>query len=370
MAPELLILTPIFPPTPGGPAVFSDRFHKWATSKGVISKVVTYFDPNLVSSLPSEVNGINLNNARIIRLIKFMIIVRRESDKNTFIIANGVFIEAALCKLLLKRKFIAKIPGDPVWEIARRLGMTRSGIESFQPEKKNLFLRVLRSLYTYSINQSEYIISPSNQLHDLLLLWGIKKEKIKIVYNSVNTELFSPDENIRKVHDVVSVTRFVNWKGIPEIMQTCSALDLQLLLVGSGPLESELRKLARELNLKVTFINNIPNDELPRMLNSTKIFVLNSVYEATSYALLEAKSCALPVIAHASEGSAEVVNNDIDGMLCGTASYPDLITALTNLSKNDAMREHLGLNARADILNRFDSEKNFERILRVVRNTS
>ena len=97
---------------------------------------------------------------------------------------------------------------------------------------------------------------------------------------------------------------------------------------------------------------------------------MNSVYEATSYALLEAKSCALPVIAHASEGSAEVINNDIDGMLCGAANYPDLLTALTNLSKNVVMRKHLGLNARADTLSRFDSDRNFESILRVVRNSS
>jgi glycosyltransferase involved in cell wall biosynthesis len=370
MALELLILTPIFPPTPGGPAVFSDRFHKWATSKGMTSKVVTYLHPKLIPNLPPEVHGVSLQRGRVTRLIKFMIIVRRESDQNTLIIANGVFIEAALCKILLKRRFIAKIPGDPVWEIARRLGMTRLGIESFQSEEKNLFLRAMRFLYTYSINQSTHIITPSHQLYDLLVIWGIRQKKIETIFNSVNTELFSPDQSVRKEHDVVSVTRFVNWKGIPEIMQTCAALGLKLLLVGSGPMESDLRKLAKDLNLSVTFITNIPNNELPKVLNSARIFVLNSVYEATSYALLEAKSCALPVIAHASEGSAEVINNGIDGMLCGTANYPNLLTALTNLSTNDVLREHLGLNARADILSRFDSDKNFENILHVVRNAS
>lgn len=369
MAPELLILTPIFPPTPGGPAVFSDRFHKWATSKGVTCKVVTYFDPKLIPNLPPEVNGISLQRGRIARLIKFMIIVKRESDQNTSIIANGVFIEVALCKIFLKRRFVAKIPGDPVWEIARRLGMTQSGIESFQTEEKNLFLRVLRSIYTCSINQSEYIIAPSNQLRELMVIWGVRQEKIKTIFNSVDTELFSPDESVRKEHDVVSVTRFVNWKGIPEMMQACATLGLKLLLVGSGPLKSDLQKLAKDLNLSITFINNIPNNELPKVLNSARIFVLNSVYEATSYALLEAKSCGLPVIAHASEGSAEVINDDIDGMLCGTSNYPDLLTALANLSKNRLRHEQLGLNARADILSRFNSEKNFENILRVVRNS-
>jgi glycosyltransferase involved in cell wall biosynthesis len=198
-----------------------------------------------------------------------------------------------------------------------------------------------------------------------MIEWGISPEKITVIFNSVDTDLFCPNQKLQKEFDVISVTRFVNWKGIPELLQSCSSLHLSLLLVGSGPLEAELRELSKLLDLSVTFKTDVPNNELPHILNKARVFVLNSVYEATSYALLEAKSCGLPVIAHSSAGSAQVVNDGKDGILTGRNDQPKLFSALKVLSVDEQMRFRFGESGRKDVKERFNSQENFQEILQI-----
>ncbi len=67
----------------------------------------------------------------------------------------------------------------------------------------------------------------------------------------------------------------------------------QLTIAGVGPLENELRALARELNLaaRVTFAGNVPHDELAALYQNAAVFVQASRHEGQGMAALEAGAC-------------------------------------------------------------------------------
>jgi len=72
----------------------------------------------------------------------------------------------------------------------------------------------------------------------------------------------------------------------------------QLDVVGTGPLEPELRSLARCLGLSETICwrGAIPHDEMPRAYQRADLFVLSSRHEAQGMVALEAAACGVPVV--------------------------------------------------------------------------
>ena len=121
-----------------------------------------------------------------------------------------------------------------------------------------------------------------------------------------------------------------------------------------------LRKIADEVNAQVTFVGDIAQEYLARYYNRSKSFVLNSNFEASSYSLIEAMACALPVIASKNTGSAEVVRHELDGYLIDT-EYT-LQRALSDLFTNEKLAIEMGKSGRERVTALFNSDTNFQTI--------
>jgi glycosyltransferase involved in cell wall biosynthesis len=91
--------------------------------------------------------------------------------------------------------------------------------------------------------------------------------------------------------------------------------DVELLMVGDGPLRPELEALARELGIaeRVRFLG-IRRD-VADLLRASDAFALTSVSEAASLTLLEAMATGLPVVVTAVGGNPEIVRGGVDGLL-------------------------------------------------------
>jgi sugar transferase (PEP-CTERM/EpsH1 system associated) len=88
-----------------------------------------------------------------------------------------------------------------------------------------------------------------------------------------------------------------------------------LLIVGSGPEESSLKKLTHDLGIadRVYFMGE--RKDIPEVLQAMDLFVLPSVAEGISNTILEAMACGLPVIATAVGGNSELVYDSKTGLL-------------------------------------------------------
>ena len=90
--------------------------------------------------------------------------------------------------------------------------------------------------------------------------------------------------------------------------------DVDLLLVGDGPLRETLTDLSVSLGLecRVRFLGI--RADVPEILRALDVFALTSVSEAASLTLLEAMASGLPVVVTAVGGNPELVRHGIDGL--------------------------------------------------------
>ena len=135
-------------------------------------------------------------------------------------------------------------------------------------------------------------------------------------------------------------------------------------IVGSGNQKESLEKHAKEKGINVEFLGNIPNNELPNILNQHEVFILPSLYEGMPKTLLEAMACGLPVIGTDVGGIREIVEHGRNGLLCGTdpKSIRETIQVLTN---NEKLKRTLGEQAGITIKEKFSLNRLIEKELKL-----
>ncbi|TNJ37583.1 glycosyltransferase family 4 protein [Chlorobaculum thiosulfatiphilum] len=169
--------------------------------------------------------------------------------------------------------------------------------------------------------------------------------KITVTPNYVDTETFSPRAAEKEI-DLLFIGRLNPQKNLESLLEALRGLELKTLIIGSGPLENELKEKARALDLDIDWKGNLPNTELPGYLNRSKIFILPSHYEGHPKTLIEAMAAGAAVIGANAPGIREVIAHDKNGWLCETS--PDSIrAAITALTGSEQLRTQLGANARA-----------------------
>lgn len=361
---QLCIATGIFPPDKGGPAQFVSSFSAWLGSKGFKTSVISLTDgeDTLTKSKYLDVDLISRARSLPIRMLKTSLLLRRKA-KSSHLLVNGLFLETFLASIAMKMDYVAKVPGDIVWERARNTGRTTLDIDDFQGREPFRFL-FMRWAFTQSLKRARLIISPSQHLSSLIMKWGVDKSKIEIVPNSVRTELFRPDSNSQKTFDIITVSRLVEWKGIKELILAAHELSLKLLIVGSGPQESELRSIAKNLSADVVFAGERKQEDLPELINRSKCFVLNSKYEGSPHSLIEAMSCGAFVVAKSSTGTRELIESGIDGVLVN--ENENLSNVLRTYFKDDRRMLVMGEKARQKVLSGFSREDIFIKIHKLV----
>ena len=364
MKPSVLLITSIYPPQVGGPAIFTSRYSEWLSDQNIENKFISY-NMGKEKSTKDRV-FVSLYPVRVFSFFTFVYKIIRNSSRKTLILSNGAFIETYIACRITGRKYIAKIPGDPVWELSRNRKWTLLSREDFQFEKLNFFQLFLRHLFNSSFINAKYLITPSNELAIFAKNWGVPEKKIKLIFNCVDPNKFKNLERKQKKYDLITVSRLVEGKGIKELIECAAYLNLKLVIVGDGPLFNELHNFSINQGAQIDFVGNLSNDNVVKLLNDSQIFVLNSDSEATSYALIEAKMCELPVLAKSNAGSLTTVRHNIDGLIYSSELNDTLLESIKMLVTNSKLILNLGNAGRQDALTRFNQELNFNQILELL----
>ena len=149
---QVLLISSIFPPQVGGPAIFTSRFSEWLIKNNTIVKILSYTNSNTLNS--SKIHLVGLKTKRLFAFLKFIYLIKKYSNKDTLILSNGAFIETYLACLFTKREYVVKIPGDPVWEFSTNRKWTSSSIEKFQYERLKFFQSILRTFFNLSFKNA------------------------------------------------------------------------------------------------------------------------------------------------------------------------------------------------------------------------
>lgn len=364
MKESVLIISGIYPPDTGGPATFSHNFSKWLSNKNINVTIVTYTDESSQTKFVDSVKIVYVQRHRIVpvRYFLFILSIFRNYNPSMKVLATGAFLETMAASIARDFDYAIKIPGDVVWERARNSNSTKLEIQEFQTANLNLAYRIFRKLFTLSILKAKKVIVPSLFLQNLVRGWVGDTKNISLVYNSIDVTSFLESKISENRFDVITACRLVPWKGVDELIESCSELNLSLGIAGEGPDKFRLAELAATLGASVTFLGQLSKDEISNFYASGRIFALNSSYEGLPHALIEAKASGLLCIGRSGTGSEEVIRDMIDGLLVTDQSESNLKETLAKVSSNPLLVAGLRDRARQDVINRFDHEHNFQKI--------
>jgi len=148
--------------------------------------------------------------------------------------------------------------------------------------------------------------------------YKIHPEKVNYIPNYIDTDLFSPNVLIPVKHNrILTVAKLEKQKNLENLIEAVRGLDIKLTIVGQGSLEKELKKVAP---VNVEFITRVSNNDLPKEINKSQLFILPSNFEGCPKALLEAMSCGVPVIGADVVGINNIIKDKENGYLCKTST--------------------------------------------------
>ncbi len=197
---------------------------------------------------------------------------------------------------------------------------------------------------------------------------GLDAEKVQVIPNYVLTDVWRPmsgNGSLRRPR-IGFVGRLVEQKNLPALIEACTGLDVELALVGEGPLRGMLQALADARSVDICFHGNFPHHELPAFVNSCTVFALPSLYEGHPKALIEAMASGVPVLATKVRGSAEVVQHDETGYLTETDST-SVGDGLRRLLSDADLRKRLGTQARRFVLDHYALDRIADREIALYR---
>lgn len=224
---------------------------------------------------------------------------------------------------------------------------------------------------------SRRVICISEHVREEVLQGTGSRCRTSVVYNGVDTELFSPGgEPGPGAQIVLSVGNLIPIKGHQYLIRAVASLAgefpaITLEIVGEGIERQRLEALAQSLHIadRVRFMGPQSRRQVADAMRRCTVFALPSSYEGLGCVYLEAMSSAKPVIGCRGQGIAEIIQHGSNGFLVGPENEKELALALGMLLRDESRRRNLSAMARDTILEGFTLEHQAERLARIYRET-
>jgi colanic acid/amylovoran biosynthesis glycosyltransferase len=177
---------------------------------------------------------------------------------------------------------------------------------------------------------------------------------------------------------VLSVGRLVPKKGHDLLVEAAATMktrgvDLDVDVVGDGPLAAQLAGLAGSLDAPVTWHGALPREQVMTLLDAADLFVLPCRVDADGdrdgipVALMEAMARRVPVVSTHVSGIPELIEDGVQGVLVPVDDAPALASAIGRLESDAALCRRLGAAARTTVEAEHDLSRQVQRLLEVLK---
>jgi len=201
-----------------------------------------------------------------------------------------------------------------------------------------------RTLGTKMAEHTRIIATSQGYVDNSKFLSRIPKEKIEIIPNGFDLSVFNPQgDDSAALKElglepgyVLFIGRLVPYKGVKYLIQAMKDDERELVIVGTGPLEKELKEMG-----KGTFLGRVEDEYLAPLYRNAQATVLPSIYksEAFGITLVESMACGTPVIGSDLPGVRDVAA--MGGLVAKREDVRDLKKKLEEVKKLDIVPKQL-----------------------------
>ena len=224
-------------------------------------------------------------------------------------------------------------------------------------------------------NHLDRIITVSHDsAREIHQAFGISPEKIRVVYNGLDSREFAPIPGLaKKPNSLIFVGNSEDRKkGLLYLLQALACLPESVSLTvvdGGAPQRSFAPMLVEKYKVgrRVFFTGKIGPGDLVRLYGSAEIAVVPSLYEGFGFPAAEAMSCELPVVSSTAGALPEVVGSDGAGILVPARDGPALAKAIRRLLEDPELRRQMGQAGRRRVVNLFTWENAARQMVEVYR---
>ncbi|MGP4105990.1 glycosyltransferase [Virgibacillus sp. L01] len=281
-----------------------------------------------IDRIPSNINIIDFKRDKVYKTIpqlnKYM-----RSAKPDAVISGG---EAPNITLIIAKMLTLKVNTKIIVSIRTHLTTELRRTRIFN---KKVLKYLGKILYHFA---DEVVAVSKGVAEDASLIFGLDKEKVKVIYNPIvdggiahnsNKQLSHPWLNDKKVPVLLGAGRLVPQKNFALLVKAfsivCRLVDVKLVIVGEGPEKDNLERAISdlELNGQVDLVGYQPNPYV--YMKRSDVFVLSSDWEGFGNVIVEAMACGLKIVStNCPSGPSEILDHGNYGYLVDT-NNPELL---------------------------------------------
>lgn len=217
-------------------------------------------------------------------------------------------------------------------------------------------------------------ITVSESSRQGLINLGISPSKIAVVFNGVDSSLFSRNYEKSEHPHVIYLGRLKRYKRLELLIRTMKIVikkvpDAKLTIAGSGDAEKELMTAVNELDLEgsVTFSGYVNEERKAKLLSNAWVFVTPSSKEGWGITVIEANACGTPCIAYDVPGLRDSIRDEETGLLVKKNGDVEVLAkAIVKVLRDDRLRKNLSERALKWAKN-FDWNKSAGEFLKILK---
>ncbi|MCJ7719129.1 glycosyltransferase family 4 protein [Candidatus Bathyarchaeota archaeon] len=229
------------------------------------------------------------------------------------------------------------------------------------PLTERILLPLTSRLHKETIKKCARIITITDQTKNLYIK-TFDERNISTIPFGVDTDVFKPArlEERSEECEILYTGSLYPLKGVHDLIRAIAnvrkhGLKANLTIVGEGQQKEALTALTRALGIEehVKFEGFVPYSNMPSYYKRSDIFCFPTLGEPFGKAVIEAMACGKPVIATNVGGPAEIIQDEVDGLLVPPSNPEAIALQITRLIEDKNERRRLGERARETAVNRF-----------------